>query len=1057
MSLQGYYNRFDSTDNFDSLDFRASKGLQSAELNEIQSIFSDRLTKIAGAIFQDGSIVRGGAAVIDTATGDVTMQEGAIYVVGAVREVAEASFQIPTTGGLQIGIRVVTSTVTELEDASLRDPATGTRNYQEPGAGRTKREISWGWSGDGGTGDFYGVYDVLNGALVQAFDPPELDSVKRLVARYDYDANGSYIVNGNGVTALGKDTTQTNYLFTVSEGTANVRGNKIEKPVATSLSFVIDPDLQSIANEPKVSSGTGTQTLTANRTPLNAIQDVVITAEKTVTITHGSFTGALDVLPDTSVLQIIDVNQGGTTFAAGNDYNLTADQVDWTPSGAEPAPGSTYEVTYQYLTSITPQNIDPDEGTFEITGAVASSLVLIDYNWKMPRVDAISLDADGFLHRVRGTSTAFDPQAPMVPEDQLQIAEYFQDWKSYSTPVVDNNGTRVTSMRDQRQMKEAIIDLYELVADERLQRDISSREPTAKYGLFTDPFIDGDLRDAGVAQDAVIIEEELQLAVNASPVAVTQNNDNFQLLPYTEVPAITQNLSTGHMLVNPYGNFDPIPAVIELDPAVDLWVITDEQTSFSTQSFTFGRGDRSRTTVTQVTNLVFESQALIENLRQTTVDFQVSGFDANEPLTSITFDGIDLGNNGEVANGSGQLSGSFQVPADVPAGSKEVQFLGDQGSFGTATYTGQGTLVTRRFEHVTTRRTWRWWSPPPPPPRNWGGGGDPLAQSFQLDEARHLTSVDIYMHTVGNSDLLVTLHEGDNGQPGRQIITRTRVSPADLTTTGATRVTFPLPVYLNANEEYWLVFSTNDNTHAMRVAELGKYDSVANEWVSAQPYTIGVLLSSSNASSWTVHNDKDLQFQLNVADFTQTSLTLNLGSLTVSNMTDLMVTAPIDVPGDATRVSFRYTRSTGEVFNLAPEQAIALEASISDTMQVQAVLEGTSTESPILYPGVLSLPGTLDTTGTYQGRQFDLTAGGSTIRVVYEAQLEAGAAVTPQYDNGGFQSLSLASATPVGDGWVEYVYEDTGITGLSATKVKLTLTGSAAGRPLVRKLRAVMV
>ena len=1052
MSLQGYYNRFDSTDNFDSLDFRASKGLQSAELNEIQSILSDRLTKIAGAIFQDGSIVRGGAAIIDAQTGDVTMNSGAVYVVGAVREVAQAQFQIPTTGGLQIGIRVVTSTVTELEDASLRDPATGTRNYQEPGAGRTKREVSWGWSGDGGTGDFYGVYDVLNGVLVQAYDPPQLDGVKRIVARYDYDANGSYIVNGTRLTALGKDVTQQNYVFTVAEGSANVKGNKIDRPVATGLSYTIDPDLQSIANEPKVSSGVGTQTLTTNRTPLNAIQDVVITAEKTVTLTHGSFTGALDVLPDTSILQIMSVTQGATTFAAGNDYNLTADQVDWTPSGAEPSPGSTYEVTYQYLTSVTPQNIDPDAGTFEITGAVASSLVLIDYNWKMPRIDAISLDADGYFHRVRGTSTAFNPQAPLVPEDQLQIAEYFQDWKSTSTPEVDNNGTRVTSMRDQRQMKQAIVDLYELVADERLQRDISSREPTAKYGLFTDPFIDGDLRDAGVAQDAVIVTEELQLAVNGSPVPVTQNNDNFQLLPYTEVAAISQPLSTGFMLVNPYGNFDPIPAVVELDPAVDLWVVTDEQTTFSTQSFTFGAGDRSRTTVSTVTNLVFESQTNIENLRQTTVDFSVEGFDANEALDRLVFDGIEMGNNGEVADSTGLLTGQFTVPADVPAGSKEVEFFGIQGSYGNATYTGQGTLVTRRFDQVTTTTTWRWWSPPPPP-RRW----DPLAQSFTLDESRHLTSVDVFFHAVGSKDFTVQLRESDNGQPSMQTITQVRVKNADIQTTGATRCTFPLPVYLNADQEYFLVFMSDDQTHALRIAELGKYDSTANQWVSSQPYTIGVLLSSSNASSWTVHNDMDLQFQLNVAEFSQNSLTVNLGSLTVSNMTDLMVRANVDVPGDATRVSFRYTRSTGEIFNLAPEQAIALEASISDTMQVQAVLEGNSKESPTLYPGVLSLPGTLDTTGTYQGRQFEVAAGGSTMRVVYEAQLEAGAAVTPQYDNGGFQSLSLASATQVGDGWVEYVYEDTGITGLSATAVKLTLTGSAAGRPLVRKLRAVMV
>ncbi len=1051
MSLQGYYNRFDSTDNFDSLDFRASKGLQSAELNELQSILSDRLTKIAGAIFQDGSIVRGGAAVLDPATGDVIMNAGAIFVLGAVREVAQATFQIPTTGGLQIGIRVVTSTVTELEDASLRDPATSTRNYQEPGAGRTKREISWGWSGDGATGDFYGVYDVLNGALVQAFDPPELDSVKRLVARYDYDANGSYIVRGHRVTALGKDVTQSNYIFTVAEGVANITGKKVSKPTATRLSYTIDPDLQSIANEPKVSSGAGTQTITVNRKPLNAVQDVVITEEKTVTLTHGSFTGALDVLPDTSILQIISVSQGATTYAAGNDYNLTADQVDWTPSGAEPAPGSTYSVTYQYLTSVTPQNIDPDAGTFEVTGAVASSLVLVDYNWKMPRIDRIVLDGDGYFHRIRGTSTAFQPEAPLIPADMLGIANYYQDWLSYSTPLVDNDGIRVTSMREQTQMKEAIVDLYELVADERLQRDISSREPTAKFGLFTDPFIDGDLRDAGVSQDAVIVAEELQLAVNGSPVRPSQNNDSFQLLPYTQAPIVTQSLSTGFMKVNPYGNFDPIPAVVELDPAIDLWIVTDEQTTFSTQSFTTGWGNRSSTTVSTVTNLVFENQQNIETLRQTTVDFRVEGFDAGENLDNIEFDGQDLGNNGETADNTGLVTGSFTVPAGIPAGSKEVRFLGDQGSLGMATYTGQGTLITRRFNQVTTTTTNFWWQPPV-----WWGW-DPLAQSFSLDESRHVTSVDIFMHDVGTKDLVVQLRESDNGQPTREALLQVRVKASDLNTSGATRVDFPFPIYLNAEQEYWLVFLTDDQDHSMRVAELGKFDSTANQWVSQQPYTIGVLLSSSNASSWTVHNDMDLKFQINVAEFTATSQTINLGSLTVSNMTDLLVTAPVDVPGDQTRVSFRYTRSTGEIFNLAPDQSIPLEASISDTIQVQAVLEGTTKESPILYPGVLSLPGTLDTTGTYVGREFDVTSGASTMRVVYEAKLESGAAVTPQYDNGGFQNLSLASATQVGDGWVEYVYEDTGISGMSATKVKLTLTGSAAGRPLVRKLRAVMV
>lgn len=1054
MSLQGYYNRFSSSDQYDELLFRASKGLQSAELNESQSILSDRITKIANSLFQDGAIISGGSAQVDANSGDTVLQAGELYVLGAVRSVEAASFTVPTNGNLQLGVRLTTTTVTELENANLRDPATGTRNYQEPGAGRTKRTLQWGWSGDGGTGDFYGVYDVLNGALVSVEPPPVLDAAKKLIAQYDRDANGSYIVNGLRVTSLNKDVTNSNYVFSAAEGTANVWGSKITKPTATSVSYPIDPDLQTINNEPKVSAGPTSQTLTVNRFPLSTINDVVITKEKTVTLTHGSFSGALDQLPDTSVLSIQSVSQSGTTYSAGTDYNLTADQVDWSPSGAEPAPGSTYDVTYRFLTSTSATNIDPDSGDFDIVDAVASTLILVDYSWKMPRIDAIAMDSYGYFHRVRGVSTAFNPVAPAVPYNELQIAEYYQDWHSTNPPNVDNNGMKVVSVREQRQMKTAIADLYSLVATERLERDISSREPTAKYGVFADPLLDGDFRDAGVAQDAVIVRQELQLGLSAAPVRPTQNNDTHQLLPYQDVELITQELFTGFMAVNPYGNFDPVPADVTLDPAVDLWVTTSENTTFNTESFTFGSGDRSRTTTSTLVTLVSEVEANIANLRQTVIDFEVTGFDVGETLTSITFDGIDLGNNGEVADANGDVTGQFTIPADIPSGSKEVAFLGQQGSFGSAIFTGQGTHIHTEWDSTTTTNTWRWWSPPPPP-RNW----DPLAQSFVLEQGRHITGLDLQFAVKGSdsNDVTIDIVEGDNGFPSRQAITRTRIKGSDITTTGYTRATFDFPIYLEAGQEYFFVLMTDDASHAVRVAELGKYDSVAGEFVTAQPYTVGVLLSSSNASSWTVHNDMDMTFKLLGAEFTSTQATVNLGSLTVSNMTDLMVTAPVDIPATSSRVTFKYTRSTGEEFLLASDQSIRLDAAISDTMQVQAILDGTATESPTLHPGVLSIPGTLDTAATYVGRQFDVANGGSTIRIIYEAQLQGGANVVPQYDNSGYQTMTLASADAVGDGWVEYVFEDTGIVALSATRVKLNLTGSAAGRPKIRNIRAVMV
>ena len=78
MTLQGYYNRFNASDNYDDLLFRASRGLQSAELNEIQSVLSDRIQKIANVLFKDGSIVRDGAATIDAATGAVNGLDGIV-------------------------------------------------------------------------------------------------------------------------------------------------------------------------------------------------------------------------------------------------------------------------------------------------------------------------------------------------------------------------------------------------------------------------------------------------------------------------------------------------------------------------------------------------------------------------------------------------------------------------------------------------------------------------------------------------------------------------------------------------------------------------------------------------------------------------------------------------------------------------------------------------------------------------------------------------------------------------------------------------------------------
>lgn len=1075
MTLQGYYNRFNSSDNYDELLFRASRGLQSAELNEIQAILSDRIQRIANVLFTDGAIVRDAGATIDAATGEVQMAAGAIYVKGAIREVAAATFTIPTSGVLSIGVYLTEAEVTELEDPALRDPAPGTRNYNEAGAGRRQVSIEWGFTGDGKAGDYYKVYSVENAALVTQSAPPQLDSVTQLIARYDRDANGNYAVRGLQTISEGADGNG-NYGYTITDGVANVLGFKVDKPAATRKTYAIDPDLFTVNNEPKTSTGPATQTVSLNYGPLASVDDVVCTLEKTVTLTHGAFTGALDALPDTAVLSIQTITQGATTYTQGTDYVLTGDQVDWSPAGNEPAPGSTYSVTYQYLDSVQAESVDLDDATFDVTGAVAGSLILIDYKWKLPRYDILSLDKAGNIYRIKGVPSRFTPVAPAgyVPSDQLALASIYYNWRSDHTPVVKEIGTRVTSMEDMRKMKESINNLYDLIAIERLNSDLSSREPTAKYGTFAEPFNDNDLRDTGVAQTAVVVANELRPRVLETLVEAPDNNEDPAMLTYTEESVLDQSLLTAAWSINASASFEPVTGGLTLVPPYDNRTVIKKSTSvvvtdvWVNDSWVTYRFDPFWYTFTYtyqagnviVTQPVVTYDGRVEYMRSRSLRFKVptGGFKAGETVQSVFFAGRPVTPNAfRTADSRGRINTwtTITIPNDIPAGTVVMQVIGDQGSVCASYYTG----------HTDARNIWKSY-------RNTqingvtvirpgAGAVVPVAQTFTLTEDRQLTSLDLKFFGKGSTGepVLVQLVQTENGIPNNEVLTSGVIHADDIVTNNAwVNAAFYAPTHLRAGQEYAIVIQTDDPDHAVAVAELGGFDTFAGTYVSTQPYTVGTLLTSANASSWVTHTALDLTFRLNGAVYDTTTRTLDMGSFAVSNMSDLAAVARAYLPSEGTAIRFRYTRTTGETFELEPGIPINFQATISDTLQVQAVLAGTSKLSPVLYPGVESAIGRLDTTADYQSREFALNSTGSTLKVFLEAKLSGTAAVVVKYRDGSgtFQAMNLAGTTQVGEGWVEYAYE-VAAAGLTATALRLELTGTPQFRPSARALRAVYV
>lgn len=639
----GFHDRTDESKNYEKHLFTAGSGLQSAELNEMQQYPISRIKGIGDAIFKDGDIIRDARIVVNENTGDVIAESGAVYVRGAVRGVPARNFVVSTSGVVTVGIFLVESVITALEDPSLRDPAAGTRNYQEPGAARLKVEPTWGFSGEFDA-DFFPVYDIENGVLRAKSAPPNLDAVTQALARYDRDsAGGTYVVAGLAVQKLA-DTDGGFQVYSIAEGKARVRGFGVEFPTSRRLSIDPTPDLRYIDAEPHASQTANAQTILLDRYPVANVTQVRITAQKVVSMTHGAYSGAQDALPDTSVLSIVSVSQGGTTYVNGTDYKLTSGKVDWSLTGAEPATGSTYSVTYQYITTITPTNVTTT--SIDVTGAVTGSLVLVSYNQNLPRLDRVCVTEDGQLVFIKGVSADYNPILPDVPENMLALATVKQTWDT--TRAVIQDGVRVVPMNELVNMSSRIDYVLSLVAQQRLESDINLREAGAKKGLFTDPFLDDSQRDQGIVQTGAIFGGELQLPVSGSIQYVDNRGPNgVSFLNKTEVSSIQQIARTGSMLVNPYMAFGVMPAQVSLNPSIDRWA--DIQTTWAsavTQTVVvafYSIGLLSYVESVSVNNQLLSTNVTLQsNLRQIYVEFSCGGFGPGETLTGVTFDGLSV-------------------------------------------------------------------------------------------------------------------------------------------------------------------------------------------------------------------------------------------------------------------------------------------------------------------------------------------------------------------------------------------------------------------------------
>ena len=330
---------------------------------------------------------------------------------------------------------------------------------------------------------------------------------------------------------------------------------------------------------------------------------------------------------------------------------------------------------------------------------------------------------------------------------------------------------------------------------------------------------------------------------------------------------------------------------------------------------------------------------------------------------------------------------------------------------------------------------------------------DPLAQTFMLlAGGRHIAAVGLWFVDVGTQAVTVQIRTTATGLPTGTVLASKRINASEIVPNGETVVRFDTPFYFDGMTEYAIVILTDDNTHSLAIAQVGQYDKRREQWVTEQTYTIGVLLSSSNASTWTPHNNADLTFRLYAAKFTANTHTVELPTATVTNATDAQVLAQVERTGIETRAIFTLSDGTHQ-YRTQESAPIVLAQKTTGELGATATLMGTPTQSPILYTSRKLITGTLAQSATYISRE--VKAGGGDAIVYLESLVPSGASVAVEIQiDGAWQAVQSSQAEPLGDGWVRHEYKTT-ITGGNTVRCRITLNGDIKARPLCRKLRMI--
>jgi hypothetical protein len=294
-------------------------------------------------------------------------------------------------------------------------------------------------------------------------------------------------------------------------------------------------------------------------------------------------------------------------------------------------------------------------------------------------------------------------------------------------------------------------------------------------------------------------------------------------------------------------------------------------------------------------------------------------------------------------------------------------------------------------------------------------------------------------------------------------------------------VTFNEPVFCEKDKQYCIVLRTDSNLYHIWYAYLGNQDVKTKQFVTSNPYEVGVLFTSSNNETWTANQNADLKLKIYTARFASSAILefkpiASTLSVTYSNNTTYtgfsricLLSQMVNPEGTSIDWYYGYDTEGGTTTvwkPIYPYDDIELPTLI-DNVKLRAVLTSTNPlVTPFINKDTIIFAGFLTTEESYYvGRNVVTTTPFNKVKQILEVKAPSGCSFHVDYALDGTgtvwehegETRTPSSVENVGDGYYRYTFIDTLTNGETNFRplVKIT-TNHPTNRVIVRRLMNIL-